>query len=163
MSVIKPFTGVDDRLKLSQVIPLDTPFTLNIYPSNACNFKCIYCVQSLDKKLLNVAADQISRAISNSELYNNRKIMEKEYYNIIRAFGRAIDSKSPWTERHSTRTSEYAVKIAKVAGCSQIEIDMIKAAGCLHDIGKIGIPDNLLYKKPPLTNEEKKPLINMLN
>lgn len=52
MSVIKPFTGVDDRLKLSQVIPLDTPFTLNIYPSNACNFKCIYCVQSLDKKIL---------------------------------------------------------------------------------------------------------------
>ena len=52
MAVIKPFTGVDDRLKLSQVIPLDTPFTLNIYPSNACNFRCIYCVQSLDQKTL---------------------------------------------------------------------------------------------------------------
>jgi len=52
MSVIKPFTGVDDRLKLSQVIPLDTPFTLNIYPSNACNFKCVYCVQSLDQNIL---------------------------------------------------------------------------------------------------------------
>lgn len=52
MSVIKPFTGVDDRLKLSQVIPLDTPFTLNIFPSNCCNFKCLYCVQSLDQETL---------------------------------------------------------------------------------------------------------------
>lgn len=52
MSIIKPYTGVDDRLKLSKVIPLDTPFTINIYPSNACNFKCIYCVQSLDLKIL---------------------------------------------------------------------------------------------------------------
>lgn len=52
MSAIKPFTGVDDRLKLSQAIPVDTPFTLNICPSNCCNFKCLYCVQSLDQETL---------------------------------------------------------------------------------------------------------------
>jgi len=52
MSEILPFTGFNDRLRLFQVIPLDTPFTLNIYPSNACNFKCIYCVQSLDQNTL---------------------------------------------------------------------------------------------------------------
>ena len=52
MSVIKPFTGVDNRVKLAHVIPLSTPFTLNIYPSNACNFKCVYCVHSLAQDIL---------------------------------------------------------------------------------------------------------------
>jgi MoaA/NifB/PqqE/SkfB family radical SAM enzyme len=52
MAVIKPFTGVDDRVKLADVIPLRTPFTLNIFPTNACNFKCGYCAQSLGAKRL---------------------------------------------------------------------------------------------------------------
>lgn len=47
MSEIKPFTGVDDRVILAEAIPLKTPFTLNIFPTNICNFKCKYCAQSL--------------------------------------------------------------------------------------------------------------------
>lgn len=47
MSEIKPFTGVCDRVRLADVVPLDTPFTLNVFPSNVCNFKCHYCAQSL--------------------------------------------------------------------------------------------------------------------
>lgn len=50
MSKIKPFTGVDDRIKLADAVPLDTPFTLNIFPSEICNFKCSYCAQSLGRK-----------------------------------------------------------------------------------------------------------------
>ena len=46
MSEKKPFTGVDDRVRLSEFVPLDTPFTLNIFPSNLCNFNCNYCAQS---------------------------------------------------------------------------------------------------------------------
>ena len=68
MSVIKPFTGVDNRVKLSTILPLDTPFTLNIYPSNACNFKCIYCVQSLDKKILDDKY-RFKREIMDLEVY----------------------------------------------------------------------------------------------
>lgn len=52
MSEIKPFTGVDDRVKLADVVPLSTPFTLNIFPSNICNFKCRYCAQSLGSEAL---------------------------------------------------------------------------------------------------------------
>lgn len=50
MSKIKPFTGVDDRVKLADTVPLDTPFTLNIFPSEICNFRCSYCAQSLGRK-----------------------------------------------------------------------------------------------------------------
>lgn len=47
MSEIKPFTGVDNRTILSKAVPVDTPFTLNIFPSEVCNFRCSYCAQSL--------------------------------------------------------------------------------------------------------------------
>jgi GTP 3',8-cyclase len=52
MSIIKPFTGVDDRRKLAHLIPLDAPFTLNVFPANACNFRCVYCVHAMDKESL---------------------------------------------------------------------------------------------------------------
>ena len=46
-SEIKPISGVDDRVCLAEAIPLATPFTINIFPTNACNFRCNYCAQSL--------------------------------------------------------------------------------------------------------------------
>lgn len=46
MSEIKPFTGVDDRVRLADAVPLPAPFTLNLFPSNRCNFRCTYCAQS---------------------------------------------------------------------------------------------------------------------
>jgi radical SAM protein with 4Fe4S-binding SPASM domain len=52
MSEIKPSSGVNDRVKLADVLPLKTPFTLNIFPTNICNFKCNYCAQSLGSKWL---------------------------------------------------------------------------------------------------------------
>jgi cyclic pyranopterin phosphate synthase len=48
MSIIKPFTGVDDRVQLADAVPLPAPYVLNIFPSNACNFRCAYCVQSMN-------------------------------------------------------------------------------------------------------------------
>lgn len=46
MSEIKPFSGVDGRVKLADAVPLPAPFTLNLFPSNRCNFRCVYCAQS---------------------------------------------------------------------------------------------------------------------
>jgi GTP 3',8-cyclase len=47
MSEIKPTSGVDDRVRLAEIIPLLAPFTLNVFPTNLCNLKCSYCAQSL--------------------------------------------------------------------------------------------------------------------
>lgn len=51
-SEIKPISGVDDRIKLADAIPLPTPFTFNVFPTNACNFRCNYCAQSLGAEYL---------------------------------------------------------------------------------------------------------------
>lgn len=47
MSKIEPISGHNDRVELKKVLPLKTPFTLNVFPINSCNFKCNFCAQSL--------------------------------------------------------------------------------------------------------------------
>lgn len=46
MAEILPVSGFNDRVRLANVVPLKSPFTLNIFPTNLCNFRCIYCAQS---------------------------------------------------------------------------------------------------------------------
>ncbi len=47
MADIVPISGYNDRVQLNKVLPLDTPFTLNVFPVNYCNFRCSFCAQSL--------------------------------------------------------------------------------------------------------------------
>lgn len=63
MSTIAPISGYNDRVELKNVLPLSTPFTLNIFPINSCNFRCNYCAQSLGAKGL--------------KAYNNYDLSEK--------------------------------------------------------------------------------------
>jgi len=74
--------------------------------------------------------------------------------NIIYALAATVDAKDHYTYGHSKKVSEYAVAIAKELGLSQERIATIRAAGLLHDIGKIGIPDSILKKEVTLTEEE---------
>ena len=66
----------------------------------------------------------------------------------------AVEAKDPFTEQHSRRVSLYAEKLAQLAGLERADIDTIKTAALLHDIGKIGIPDAILTKPGKLTREE---------
>lgn len=81
MAEHKPFTGVDDRVKLSEAVPLEMPFTLNIFPSNICNFRCNYCAQSLGKDYLlkeydfpqeQMAVEIVDRIVEQSKLFQGK-------------------------------------------------------------------------------------------
>ncbi|MDP3296175.1 MAG: HD domain-containing protein [Thermodesulfovibrionia bacterium] len=79
----------------------------------------------------------------------------KELYNdLIVAFANTIDAKSPWTKGHSERVTHYAVSIAREMGLNEKEIETLKTAGLVHDIGKIGTYDIILDKPDRLTKEE---------
>lgn len=65
-----------------------------------------------------------------------------------------IDAKDQYTKGHSQRVSEYSAALAKELGHSQEEVEKIRYIALLHDIGKIGVPDNILNKPGKLTNEE---------
>jgi len=76
------------------------------------------------------------------------------FMNAIKTLAAAIDAKDPYTHGHSERVTKYAVKIARNMGLSKEEIENIKIAALLHDVGKIGISDAILQKPSQLTEEE---------
>ena len=75
---------------------------------------------------------------------------------IIASFAMAIDAKDQHTHGHTERVRDIAVMIAEEMDLSQDEIDALKTAAMLHDIGKLAVPDYILSKPAQLTDEEMK-------
>jgi len=96
-------------------------------------------------------ADQMGVALSNTSLI--RELNELNW-GTLAALARAIDAKSPWTAGHSDRVTKLALKIGQALKLTQEEMDVIHRGGLLHDIGKLGIPGNILDKKEPLSKKE---------
>jgi len=71
-----------------------------------------------------------------------------------RALAHAVEAKDPYTRRHSEQVTHYAVHIAQHCELTEPEIESIRIAALLHDIGKIGVPDHILTKPGPLTPGE---------
>jgi len=72
----------------------------------------------------------------------------------IGALVHAVEAKDPYTRQHSEQVAHYAVKLAEYINDPVLDIDSIRIASLLHDIGKIGVPDRVLTKSGQLTNEE---------
>ena len=72
----------------------------------------------------------------------------------IIAIARAVDAKDERTSQHSWRVSEYAVMIAREYGMDEKDIENLRRAALVHDIGKIGIADAILNKDSRLTDDE---------
>ncbi|MEX0612236.1 MAG: HD-GYP domain-containing protein [Pirellulales bacterium] len=80
---------------------------------------------------------------------------QSEFFSsVVRALTSAIDAKDPYTCGHSDRVARLSVSIARQLGCDSDELNTIYLSGLLHDIGKIGISDNVLRKPGPLTPAE---------
>ncbi len=69
-------------------------------------------------------------------------------------FARIVDAKSPFTYRHSTGVARLAVHLSELLGLSAERRFQIELAGLLHDLGKLGVPDEILEKPGPLSHEE---------
>ena len=76
------------------------------------------------------------------------------YHDIIESLAAALDAKDVYTSGHSTRVGNMAYDLAKNFGLDDYDLQMIHIAGHLHDIGKIGVPDNILNKKDKLNDYE---------
>ena len=87
----------------------------------------------------------------------NQALYEGIYSNLIdtlNALVTSIEAKDPYTHEHSQRVTEYAMNLARFMGLGTDEIEMLNFAGMLHDIGKIGVRDDLLTRNGKLTEEE---------
>ena len=80
--------------------------------------------------------------------------MKRLFEQTAEALASAIDAKDKYTHGHSSRVASYSKMIAKLSGKDEKECEDIYYAALLHDIGKIGVPDEIINKKGKLTDEE---------
>ncbi len=101
--------------------------------------------------IISTFANNVSVCIKNARLFET---IEKSYYNTIQSLTLAVDARDSYTNGHSKRVTNEAIKIAKEMKLTGSRIELLRFAGRLHDIGKIGISDQILLKKGRLTNSE---------
>jgi HD-GYP domain-containing protein (c-di-GMP phosphodiesterase class II) len=74
--------------------------------------------------------------------------------NTVYALARAVDLKDGYTHQHSARVAQYGAVLAREMGMSEEEVDQLRTAGILHDVGKVGVADAVLLKPARLTEDE---------
>ena len=107
---------------------------------------------------LDALAAQAAIAVDNATLFNDLQRANSDlslaYDATIEGWSRALDMRDQETEGHTQRVTEMTVKLARTCGLSGNDLKQIRWGALLHDIGKMGIPDNILLKPGPLTAEE---------
>jgi response regulator RpfG family c-di-GMP phosphodiesterase len=106
---------------------------------------------SSELQLLTVFATHTASSIENARLYGQ---MHDLTLQVIRSYAKAVEAKDIYTRGHSDRVAFYAAKLGHHLGLPSDELDHLYTAGVLHDIGKIGIPDQILNKPSSLSAEE---------
>lgn len=104
-----------------------------------------------DVSLLTTLANQAAGAIQNIRLFDT---LHNVYLGTIEALAETVDAKDPHTHGHSSRVALYSTEIAKEMGLAPLQVEGIRSAAHLHDIGKIGIPEQILLKSGRLTKKE---------
>lgn len=104
-----------------------------------------------DQELALALASQSALAIHNSKMFNQLYQLSMSF---IRTLTLTLDARDPYTAGHSSRVSQYSLWISQRMGLPEKTCRELERAALLHDIGKIGIRDNILLKQAPLTDEE---------
>ena len=109
--------------------------------------------RALEKRKLKLENREYQLHLEQKVAQQTNKIRQA-FLNAIKSLANALDAKDKYTHGHSERVTETAVAIAREMAMSQDTIDRIELAGLLHDIGKIGISEEILNKPAKLTAEE---------
>lgn len=99
--------------------------------------------------------DITERKESEVALQHAHKDLQEAYDRTIEGWVRALDLRDQETEGHTQRVTEMTMKLARELGCTDEELVHIRRGALLHDIGKMGIPDQILQKPGPLTEAER--------
>jgi response regulator RpfG family c-di-GMP phosphodiesterase len=111
-----------------------------------------------DLEFLNSLASNAAVAIENASLFEglelSKRQIEEAYDTTLEGWAKALEFRDQVTEGHTRRVTDTTVKLAKLVGINDDELHNIRRGSILHDIGKMAIPDRILLKPGPLTNDE---------
>ncbi|MGB8646935.1 MAG: PAS domain S-box protein [Anaerolineae bacterium] len=114
------------------------------------------------ERLLQLFANEAAIALENAELSRSLQAssvhLVDAYDATIQGWSRALELRERETEGHALRVSEMTVRLAQAMGVEEESLVQIRRGALLHDIGMMGIPDQILYKPGPLTDQETQAL-----
>lgn len=116
-----------------------------------------------DKKILSIMVQQLALSLHSHTLFsrlnqkneeNKKESLHHIYYGTIHALAAAIDAKDAYTKGHSHRVAAYCVAMAEELGWDKTDMEGLRVAGLLHDIGKIAVEKSIINKTSSLNNDE---------
>ena len=109
-------------------------------------------------QLIRVIADHAGAAIANAQTVLEHEKNAREqislYHNMVLSLAQAIEARDPYTRGHSEMIASLSTEVGRRVGFTKNGYYVLYWAGLLHDVGKIGIRDSILYKQSKLTDEE---------
>jgi response regulator RpfG family c-di-GMP phosphodiesterase len=142
--------GLSDRIQSLMGIPLkirEKVFGVLIAVSTNKNQR----FSEKDLYYMTFMIQQAAYLVENLALYEN---IYENLFSTLSALVKTVEARDAYTKEHSSRVKDTAIIIAKAYGCSKEEVDVLDFAGRLHDIGKIGIRDEILLKPGRLSDAE---------
>ncbi len=113
----------------------------------------LYWAKATGRNLTLRYSPEVVRELSVSE--RAERLARSHAVTALRALARAVDAKDPSTARHAERVATLSVAIARVLGWDDERLELLEEAALLHDVGKIGVPDALLFKTEQLLPHER--------
>ncbi len=155
-------TGTEFLAKVSETYPYIIKMLLTGYTDleamvdgvNKCNL-FQYISKPLEPSdlelIVNDGIDAYELTLSKNTLLND---LRELFFTTVKSISSALDAKDTYTHGHSHRVTLYSLILAQEMGLDEEFIEEIETAGLLHDIGKIGVPEDILCKPGKLTDEE---------
>lgn len=123
-----------------------------LYLGGALVFVLLFGVYVMDQAYINATQDLGQRL---AKVENEYAAAVENIEHVVISLARSLEAKDQYTEGHSERVSQYAVLLGKVLGLSANNLEELRIGGLVHDIGKIGIDQQVLNKPGPLNTEER--------
>lgn len=126
-------------------------FPVNLYTENILIFRGLYKISEFKKQLLRIFSSNASMAFRN--LYLNRELEESQQ-EVICTLGEIVETRSKETAHHIKRVSATCGLLGLAMGMEPDRVKIFELASSMHDVGKIGIPNEILHKPGRLNAEE---------
>jgi response regulator RpfG family c-di-GMP phosphodiesterase len=135
---------------------LEKEFAAGFYNSHTDQDYVLYAsfgrpLNEMERGLLHILGGNIAVALNNLFLTEEIVATQRE---VVLTLGEVVETRSKETAQHVRRVAEYSYLLAVEAGLSEDKAQLLRMASPMHDVGKIGIPDSILFKPGKLTEEE---------